>query len=311
MSGAPGTRRAGGPAGRGLVAPALPASLRCRIGSWRRLARPAARVRRIVFVEGMGVPLDLDLDGTDAPAVHLVLSHGGRAIGTGRLLPRDARIGRVAVLAPFRGRGLGRQIVVRLMREAVRLGLPEVELHAQAYAVDFYRRLGFHAFGPLFDDAGIPHRRMRRSLAWHSAVAGVLVDGRRFLLGRRAPGLVMGERWDLFGGRIERSETPTRALARELREELGIEARIGPRLAVSLYDDPRDGTVFRCPVHLVTRWKGEIVLNPEHTAWRRLWLSQVGRLRLAHPGIPRLCAEARRRAAGSRPARNSGSRCIV
>ena len=291
-------RNAGGLAGRGLVAAPLPASYRCLVGSWARLARPASRVRRIVFVEQMGVPPEIDLDGTDDPGIHLVLMHGRRAIGTGRLIPRTARIGRVALLSEYRGRGLGAQIVIRLMREAVRLALPAVELNAQAYAVGFYRRLGFLPLGPLFDDAGIPHRRMRRALAWRCAAAAVLVRGRRFLLGRRAPDVIMGGRWDLFGGRMEAGESPEETLARELREELAVEAAVGPRLAVSLYDDPRDRTVFRCPVHLVTRWSGEISLNREHTACRWLTLASLGRLRLAHPAIPDLCAQARRLAAG-------------
>jgi predicted GNAT family N-acyltransferase len=39
-----------------------------------------------------------------------------------------------------------------------------VDLGAQTHAMGFYERLGYQAYGPVFDDAGIPHRSMRRSL---------------------------------------------------------------------------------------------------------------------------------------------------
>jgi len=279
---------------RRLPLPATRRPARALVGPWARLAPAAARIRREVFFREMGVPADLVLDGSDADAIHLVLYRGRRAIGTGRLLPGQAQIGRVAVMSPYRHQGFGNEIVIRLMREAVRLGLGEVRLHAQAHAVEFYRRLGYRPEGRLFHEAGIPHRRMRRTLAWRDAAAAVIAGKGRFLLGRRAPGLLMGGRWDLFGGKLEPGESAPAALRRELKEELSIRARIGPQIAVSLYDDPRDGGLFRCPVHAVTSWTGSILLNPEHTLTRWFTLRGVAHLALAHPDIPRLCAIAQR-----------------
>ncbi|WP_181796776.1 GNAT family N-acetyltransferase, partial [Streptomyces sp. WELS2] len=43
-------------------------------------------------------------------------------------------------------------------------GLTAVDLHAQTQALGFYERLGYTAYGPRFQDAGIPHRAMRRAL---------------------------------------------------------------------------------------------------------------------------------------------------
>ncbi|MFH1143294.1 MAG: NUDIX domain-containing protein, partial [Candidatus Eisenbacteria bacterium] len=105
------------------------------------------------------------------------------------------------------------------------------------------------------------------------------------------------DHWDLFGGKLEPGETPVAALVRELEEELAIDARIGGRLGISLYDDPRDGCIFRCPVYRVARWKGEIRLNPEHSRAEWLTPAQLRRRALAHPDIPGLCA----RALGRRP----------
>jgi predicted GNAT family N-acyltransferase len=40
----------------------------------------------------------------------------------------------------------------------------EVHLHAQCSAISFYERAGFTVCGEVFDEAGIPHRAMRRRL---------------------------------------------------------------------------------------------------------------------------------------------------
>ena len=51
-----------------------------------------------------------------------------------------------------------------LMDEARRTGHTTVELSAQTHARAFYERHGFSAYGPEYDDAGIPHVMMRRAL---------------------------------------------------------------------------------------------------------------------------------------------------
>lgn len=259
-------------------------------GTWPELREPASLVRRAVFVEEMKVHETIDFDGTDADAHHLVVRFDGRPVGTGRIRPVEARIGRVAVLREYRGLGLGREIMRRLVREAIRLGLRRVRLHAQEHAIGFYEALGFVAEGPAFDEADIPHRFMQRDLDWKNAVAALMVREGRLLLGRRSPSGLMGGLWDLFGGKLEPGEDDRAALARELREELSIEARIGDPIEVCLYDDPRDGSIFRSPVFEVNEWTGEIVLNPEHTEVGWFAPVEVASLPLAHPDIPRLLA---------------------
>jgi predicted GNAT family N-acyltransferase len=86
----------------------------------------------------------------------------GSPIGTGRLLP-DGHIGRMAVLADWRGKGVGRALLERLLEEAAGLGMRRLALHAQTQAAGFYRRFGFVEEGPEFMEAGIPHRTMVRS----------------------------------------------------------------------------------------------------------------------------------------------------
>lgn len=128
--------------------------------------RPALRqVREMVFVREQGVPLALEWDEQDETALHLLARDAeGRPIATGRLLA-DGHIGRMAVLAPWRGRGVGSALLQALMAQARGRGMNRVELNAQCTAEAFYRRHGFVAEGPVFDDAGIPHRHMHKELA--------------------------------------------------------------------------------------------------------------------------------------------------
>ncbi|MBN1772785.1 MAG: GNAT family N-acetyltransferase [Deltaproteobacteria bacterium] len=121
-------------------------------------------VRRAVFVEEQHVPRELEVDEADPVALHLLVRDAdARPIGTGRLAP-DGRIGRMAVLAEWRGRGVGAAILERLVGVARERGLAEVVAAAQVRAVGFYERHGFRAAGPVFDDAGLPHRTMHRRL---------------------------------------------------------------------------------------------------------------------------------------------------
>lgn len=66
--------------------------------------------------------------------------------------------------------------------------------------------------------------------------AGILEREGSVLLARRGTAGHLARKWEFPGGKIEPGETPEACLARELREELGIETRIGERVTVSRYD---------------------------------------------------------------------------
>lgn len=137
---------------------------RVRLVDWPASEPDLMRIRTEVFVVGQGVPATLERDGRDGECVHaLAETLAGEAIGTGRLMP-DGRIGRMAVLGPWRGKGVGAAILEALMAEARRRGFREAHLHAQSHARDFYARHGFVVEGEEYLEAGIAHVGMRARL---------------------------------------------------------------------------------------------------------------------------------------------------
>lgn len=133
-------------------------------------ALPLARaVREKVFIEEQDVPRELEWDEWDERSDHAVALDGrSNAIGTARLLPVGCiggRIGRMAVLRPWRGRGVGAALLEALLQLARERGMPEVTLHAQTHAAGFYRKFGFDTRGDEFLEAGIPHVEMSLRLS--------------------------------------------------------------------------------------------------------------------------------------------------
>ncbi|MFD0738052.1 GNAT family N-acetyltransferase [Lysobacter koreensis] len=121
-------------------------------------------VRDAVFVLEQGVPLELERDALD-PVCHHVIARdaAGQPIGTGRLTP-DHRVGRMAVLADWRGKGVGDALLLALIEQARQLGWRELALHAQVSAIGFYARRGFLPYGERFSEAGLDHQSMRSVL---------------------------------------------------------------------------------------------------------------------------------------------------
>lgn len=119
-----------------------------------------------VFVQEQGIPLEEEVDALDPLAVHLLAWDGNSAVGTARVLMDGdtGKIGRICVLPQARGAGLGRDLVLAGMDVLRQQGADTVHLAAQVPALGFYETLGFAAYGPEFDDGGIPHRWMRRPL---------------------------------------------------------------------------------------------------------------------------------------------------
>jgi predicted GNAT family N-acyltransferase len=121
-------------------------------------------VRDPVFIVEQNVPLEDEIDALD-PRSHHVIARAAddTPIGTARLTP-DRMIGRMAVVAGWRGRGVGAALLEAILDQARAQGYPAVELHAQTHAIPFYEKFGFVAYGEAFDECAIMHRMMRLDL---------------------------------------------------------------------------------------------------------------------------------------------------
>jgi predicted GNAT family N-acyltransferase len=130
------------------------------------LMSAAYALRREVFVVEQGVPEELEVDENDKVAVHLAALSDGHVIGTLRIVRHEqtAKIGRMAVSANSRKKGIGRELMEFAAAAACRDGAQEIILAAQFTAREFYRQLGYMEEGAVFDDAGISHVMMRKKL---------------------------------------------------------------------------------------------------------------------------------------------------
>lgn len=140
-------------------------------GNTEKLVNDARHVRRVVFIEGQGVPEARELDGLDREAEHYVGYVDGAPVAVARTRQvnvnrveddsYDLKIERVGVLPVYRAHRFG----VEMMR-FILAQLPEqpnvrnAVLESQKQALGFYSKLGFTAYGPIFEDAGIEHRKM-------------------------------------------------------------------------------------------------------------------------------------------------------
>jgi len=151
-----------------------------RTGDWATLGAAAGALRNAVFVREQGIAAHFEWDEWDARSVHCVAYLDGEPVATGRLLP-DGHIGRMAVRADQRGRGIGRRVLDALLNVAAARGDTGVALSAQQQVEAFYRKQGFEPVGEPYDEVGIRHVMMRRSL-----LAGGLWAGLAALLATRA-----------------------------------------------------------------------------------------------------------------------------
>jgi predicted GNAT family N-acyltransferase len=133
------------------------------IKPWQQAYIEAFAIRKQVFIEEQGVPEAMEIDEYDPESQHALAYVDTLVVGTARLVAlsaHEAQIGRMAVLSAFRHQGIGKALLTSLLRLAKDVGITELSLHAQVYAIPFYESFGFVADGPIYDEAGIPHRNM-------------------------------------------------------------------------------------------------------------------------------------------------------
>ena len=138
--------------------------VRILVCRWPEREAAIRAVRGAVFTAEQGIDAGEDFDGSDDGCIHaLAVDPAGEAVGTGRVTPAG-HIGRMAVLAGWRGQGIGTQLLEALVAEARDAGIEAVTLNAQRDAAAFYERLGFSPAGEPYEEVGIAHVPMARRL---------------------------------------------------------------------------------------------------------------------------------------------------
>lgn len=129
----------------------------------------AFHIRKSVFVEEQGVPLEDEfdeMDHLDGNCDHILVYHEHQPVGTGRIRPHDGygKLERICLLEPYRKFGLGKVIIHALEERAREKGLGKVKLHGQTQAEGFYHKLGYETASEVFMEDGIPHVLMYKEL---------------------------------------------------------------------------------------------------------------------------------------------------
>ena len=124
-------------------------------------------VRIAVFQIEQGIDPELDFDGQDESSDQIIAYLDNQPIGTARIRYLDdttAKIERLAVLPIARGKGIGKLIMEKAIELAAKKKIGEVIIHAQKYIQVLHQKLGFEPEGAAFEEAGIPHVKMRKKL---------------------------------------------------------------------------------------------------------------------------------------------------
>ena len=156
----------------------LSGSLEISVVDWAQTSQTLRQIRTRVFIEEQHVPEELEWDGLDKTALHLLAqiqapktteehqaSHIAcptEAVGTARIIITNdiAHIGRMAVLPNWRGKGIGFKILQKAILECQQHSVKKIILNAQTYVLNFYQKAGFKISGDEFIDAGILHKEM-------------------------------------------------------------------------------------------------------------------------------------------------------
>ena len=130
------------------------------------------KLRTEVFVNEQNVPKELELDEKDNSeyTIHIGYFKDDKLIGVARLIDMDKdiiHIGRVAIDKNHRGEGIGYKLILGCEDIAKKVLNKDftIELGAQLYAENFYKKLGYNRINNnIYIDAGIEHIDMRKTI---------------------------------------------------------------------------------------------------------------------------------------------------
>jgi predicted GNAT family N-acyltransferase len=142
--------------------------LQIKLVDYREQLVAIENIRTKVFQEEQGIAAELEFDGFDLEATHLLAYLSERAVGTTRIRELDnrtAKIERLAVLPEARHQGIGTQLMKAALNNIVDRHYQIVVVHAQAYIKNIYQKLGFIEVEEAFTEAEIIHCKMVKKIS--------------------------------------------------------------------------------------------------------------------------------------------------
>jgi predicted GNAT family N-acyltransferase len=137
-------------------------NLKIEIVKWIDGLSQLKNIREKVFIQEQKVTPQLEWDGIDEKAIHLLVFNDKAAIGCARaiVIKDHMQLARMAVLKEYRGQGIGSALIEKVMTTAKLNQLSAIYISAQCHAIDFYKKFGFEVTSDIYLDAEIPHRDM-------------------------------------------------------------------------------------------------------------------------------------------------------
>ncbi len=127
--------------------------------------RQAQRIREIVLETEQGFPHEINVDGQDPSAMHVLVLDRGEPVGTARVTKRSEKEGmlaRIALLPSHRGKGLGKRMLRHLEAMAKHAGLQTIYVEPHAHLGPFFRSLGYETVPGRLELSGHQLIRLRR-----------------------------------------------------------------------------------------------------------------------------------------------------
>ncbi|OQW68762.1 MAG: GNAT family N-acetyltransferase [Proteobacteria bacterium ST_bin12] len=140
-----------------------PENITINLVNWQQAEAYLRQVRTIVFIQEQLVAPELEWDEMDSRAIHLLAMCGNQAVGCLRIIHYE-KVGRMAVLKPWRGLGVGKMLLNEAIRLCRQQGSKQIAISAQKHANHFYEQAGFKITSKEYLDVNIVHVDMRLDL---------------------------------------------------------------------------------------------------------------------------------------------------